>query len=309
MRVLVKTTDLTREEWLKWRTMGIGGSDASIIAGINKFKSVFQLWLEKTRQVVPQETDSEYTHFGNVLEPVVKREFTRRTGIKIRSKKAILQSVQYPFMLADLDGVIYENGEMVIFEAKTASAYKQKIWEEGVPPEYILQVQHYMAVTGARKAYIAALVGGNHFYYHEVFRDDDLIKQIICMEREFWEDSVLLRQEPSADGSEATTQFLNEKYRCSNGAEIELPEEVLTSCDCYEELSSQIKMLEEKKGAVSNQLKLHMKEYEVGKVGNRTVTWKSVTTTTFDKSRLAKENKQIYDAYCTQSQYRRLTVA
>lgn len=105
MRVLVKTANLTREEWLKWRTMGIGGSDASIIAGINKFKSVFQLWLEKTGQIVPQETDSEYTHFGNVLEPVVKREFTRRTGIKICSKKAILQSVQYPFMLADLDGV------------------------------------------------------------------------------------------------------------------------------------------------------------------------------------------------------------
>ncbi len=309
MRVLVKTANLTREEWLQWRTMGIGGSDVSIIAGINKFKSVFQLWLEKTGQIVPQETESEYAHFGTILEPVVKREFTRRTGLKIRSKKAILQSVEYPFMLADLDGVIYENGEMVLFEAKTASAYKQEVWEQGVPPEYILQVQHYMAVTGAKKAYIAALVGGNHFYYHEVLRDDALITQIISMEREFWEDSVLLRQEPIADGSDATTAFLNEKYRCSNGEEIELPEEVLTLCDCYEELSMQLKMLKEKKEAISNQLKLHMKDNEVGRVGNRTITWKQVTTTIFDKTRLAKENKEIYDEYCTQSQYRRLNVA
>lgn len=90
MRVLVKTADMPREEWLKWRTKGIGGSDASIIAGVNKFKSIFQLWLEKTGQIVPEESESEYTHFGNVLEPVVKKEFTRRTGLKVRAKKMLL---------------------------------------------------------------------------------------------------------------------------------------------------------------------------------------------------------------------------
>ncbi|MBO5347377.1 MAG: YqaJ viral recombinase family protein, partial [Lachnospiraceae bacterium] len=199
MKILVKTGKLSREEWLKWRTKGIGGSDVSIIAGINKFKSSFQLWLEKTGQIVPQEEESEYAHFGSVLEPIVKKEFTRVTGLKIRNKKMILQSEEYPFMLADLDGVITENGEMCIFEAKTASAYKQDVWEEGVPMEYILQVQHYMAVTGAKKAYVAALVGGNHFYYHEVLRDETLIGQIIEMEKEFWEESVLLRMEPVAD--------------------------------------------------------------------------------------------------------------
>lgn len=54
MKVLVKTGDLTREEWLKWRTKGIGGSDVSVIAGINRFRSVFQLWLEKTEQAEPE---------------------------------------------------------------------------------------------------------------------------------------------------------------------------------------------------------------------------------------------------------------
>lgn len=158
MRILVRTNGMTRAEWLKWRCMGIGGSDASVIAGVNRYRSVFQLWLEKTGQEEPQETDSEYTHFGTVLEPVVKQEFTRRTGLEVRSRRAVLQSSEYPFMLADLDGVIREDGKMCIFEAKTASAYKQEIWEEGVPPEYMFQIQHYMAVTGAEKTYIAALV-------------------------------------------------------------------------------------------------------------------------------------------------------
>ena len=39
MRIYVKTKDLSRQQWLQYRTRGIGGSDVSIIAGINTFKS------------------------------------------------------------------------------------------------------------------------------------------------------------------------------------------------------------------------------------------------------------------------------
>ena len=163
MRKLVSTRDMEKKEWLKWRTMGIGGSDASVIAGVNPYRSVFQLWKEKTGQEEPEEKDSEYTHFGSLLEPVIKREFTRRTGLKVRNRYAILQSEEYPFMLADLDGIVYENHKMCIFEAKTASAYKKEIWEQRVPLEYLYQIQHYMAVTGAKNIYLAPLTGSNHF--------------------------------------------------------------------------------------------------------------------------------------------------
>ena len=47
MRKLVSTRNMDKKEWLKWRTMGIGGSDASVIAGVNPYRSVFQLWKEK----------------------------------------------------------------------------------------------------------------------------------------------------------------------------------------------------------------------------------------------------------------------
>lgn len=166
-KIVVKTKNLSRDEWLEYRTGGIGGSDVSIIAGINPFKSVHQLWLEKTGQIEPEEQQSEYAHFGTLLEPLVRKEFMQRTGMKVRQKHMLLQSEEYPFMYADVDGVINEHGELCIFEAKTASAYKQDLWEDEVPAAYILQVQHYMAVTGAKRTYIAALVGGNHFYYHE----------------------------------------------------------------------------------------------------------------------------------------------
>lgn len=309
MKVLVKTNNLAREEWLKWRTKGIGGSDVSVIAGINKFRSVFQLWLEKTGRTQPDESVNDYTHFGTILEPIVKKEFMERTGLKVRAKKMLLQSEDYPFMLADLDGVVNEDGKMCIFEAKTASAYKQELWEKGVPEEYQLQVQHYMAVTGAEKTYIAALVGGNHFYYHTVYQDEELIGLIIKLEKNFWEKNVLQNVEPIPDGSDATTDFLNRKYGISNGRTIELPIEALTLCSQYEQLADEIDSLKERRESVANQLKNYLKDNEAGIVGERKVTWKQVTTTSFDRKRLEKEKKEIYDAYTTKSQYRRLLVA
>ena len=307
--VVVKTKNLSREEWLKYRTKGIGGSDVSIIAGINPFKSVHQLWLEKTEQVEPEEQQSEYAHFGTLLEPIVRKEFMERTGISVRQKHMLLQSKDYPFMFADVDGVIYEDGELCIFEAKTASAYKQETWEEEVPAEYVLQVQHYMAVTGAKKTYIAALVGGNHFYYHEVLRDEEMIAKIIAMEKYFWEYHVLGGVEPVPDGSEATTKYFNEKFAVANGETVELPEEALSICGEYDRISAEIKKLELEKNAAINQLKSMMKEAEYATVGERKISWKEISKSGFDSKKLKEEQPEIYNHYLTQSSYRRFSGA
>lgn len=307
--VKVKTKNMKKEDWLKYRTEGIGGSDVSVIAGINSYRSAHQLWLEKTGRIEPEQSDSEYAHFGTLLEPIVRNEFTVRTGLKVRAKNMLLQSEEYPFMLANLDGVINENGEMVLFEAKTASAYKKEVWEEGVPAEYVLQVQHYMAVTGAKKTYVAALVGGNHFYYHAVERDEELIAKIIAMEKCFWEINVLGDKEPVPDGSEATTAYFNECFSQSNGETISLPEEVLSICEAYDKISQQLKEMGTEKDALANQLKSYLKEAEVGIVGERKVMWKQVKKSGLDTKRLQQEKPDVYTDYLMQSQYRRLTVA
>lgn len=309
MKIIVKTKELSREEWLKYRRCGIGGSDVSIIAGINPFKSAYQLWMEKTGQAEPEQTDSDFAHFGTLLEPIVRKEFTARTGIKVRRRHAILQSEEHPFMIADLDGVINENGRMAVFEAKTASAYKQEVWENGIPAAYMLQVQHYMAVTGAGKTYIAALVGGNRFFCHEVIRDDGMIAKITAMEQHFWEDHVVKGIEPPPDGSEATTAYFNEKFAVSNGKTIELPEAALQACERYEQLAEQVKRLETEKNAVGNQLKGYMKENEVGIVGGRKVTWRPISKSMIDSRKLRDEKPDIYNAYLSTTSYRRLLVA
>jgi predicted phage-related endonuclease len=41
--ILVVTEGMSREEWLRWRKKGIGGSDVASILGINKWSSAIEL--------------------------------------------------------------------------------------------------------------------------------------------------------------------------------------------------------------------------------------------------------------------------
>ena len=77
MKKLVLTADMTRAEWLQWRTCGIGGSDASIIAGVNAYTSIYQLWQFKTGKEELKEAENEYTHFGTSWSQSSSRIYTQ----------------------------------------------------------------------------------------------------------------------------------------------------------------------------------------------------------------------------------------
>lgn len=127
-------------------------------------------------------------------------------------------------MQANLDGICTDpNYGECIFEAKTASAFKAGEWENAIPDEYMLQIQHYMAVTGFKAAYIAVLIGGNTFRWRLVERDEELIAMLVQLEAEFW-DCVKNDTPPLLDGSEATAKFLAEKFVQSKKSQIKLPD-------------------------------------------------------------------------------------
>jgi putative phage-type endonuclease len=297
------------KEWLEWRRKGIGGSDASVVCGINRWKSPVELWMEKTGQL-PESEAGETAYWGNVLEDVVRAEFTKRTGIAVTPANQILQSEENPFMLANLDGTCRhsEYGFECVFEAKTSSAYRNGEWEDAIPDEYQLQIQHYMAVTGYKGAYVAVLIGGNSFKWFFIERDNDLIGKLIHLERDFWQ-GVQNGVPPPLDGSDASAKFIGEQFPNSvPSSQIDLPREAVSLLRQYDAASKKIEHYAELKQEAENLLKQLLGENEVGVANGRFITWKSVTQERLNGKRFKAEQPSLYKEYISTSSHRRFSV-
>ena len=306
--ILTSTEGLPYEKWLEFRRSGIGGSDASVICGINRYKSPVELWMEKTGQMPHQEA-GEAAYWGTRLESLVKEEFTLRTGIEVIPVNQILQSETHPFMLANLDGICHHpNYGHCIFEAKTASAYKYGEWDDAIPDEYTLQIQHYMSVTGYKGAYIAVLIGGNTFKWKFVERDEELISMLVQLEMEFWR-QVQENVPPPLDGSEASAKFLSERFPNSiPKSTIELPDEAVTIIQQYDSACEQLEQVTEQKQEAKNLLKQMMGEHEAGTAEGRVVTWKSASQERLDTKTLKAEHPVLYKKYANKISFRRFSV-
>ena len=302
----VSTLEMGRIEWLQLRKSGIGGSDASAILGFNSYKSAFQLYIEKTSDFVV-ESDNEAAYWGNVLEDVVAREFAKRTGKKIRKINRMLRHPNHYFMTANLDRDVV--GEKAFLECKTASEYLKDSWNgEDVPAAYLCQLQHYLAVTGYEKAYIAVLIGGNKFVWKEVARDDEFIELMIQHEKEFWENHVLANEPPAIDGSTSATELLAKMYPQDDGSAIMLDEQSNTLIEAIESIKTEEKQLEKQRKEYENQLKMTLGEAAEGHSNRFKVSYKTIFSNRFDSKRLKDENPDLYKKYCKESPSRRLTI-
>jgi len=308
LNVLVDTNNLSKEEWLTWRKKGIGGSDVAAICGISKYKSAVELWLEKTGQIEPKES-GEAAYWGTIMEPVIRQEFTLRTNLNVRLVPSILQHPDLSFMLANLDGVVDDPicGECV-FEAKTSSQFKQEQWADSIPEEYMLQLQHYMTVTGFQRAFIAVLIGGNQFRYKIVERDDELIELIIKLEKHFWH-CVTTNTPPEMDGTEASSALLNRLYPVSNfRTQLLLPPEASSLIKQFEIAKAKEKEASEMKDEAGNKLKAQLGDNKSGVVNGRTVTWKSISSEKFNSKLLQEKEPEVYKKYLYTSKFRRFSI-
>ena len=306
--VLASTENMAYEDWLEYRKLGIGGSDASVVCGISKYKSPVELWLDKTGQLPPQEA-GEAAYWGTQLEAIVRAEFTKRTGIEVTKPDVILQSEEHPFMLANVDGICeVPDVGTCIFEAKTASAFNAAEWEDTIPDEYQLQVQHYMAVTGYKGAYIAVLIGGNTFRWKFVERDEELISMLVELETAFW-NHVQDVTPPPLDGSEASAKFLSERFPNSvPKSQITLPDTAVDLLAQYDEACEELEAVTERKQKAENLLKQMMGDNEVGTAGDRVITWKSVFQERLDSKTLKAEHPALCKKYTNKTLYRRFTI-
>ncbi|CAJ3296371.1 putative phage-related protein [Burkholderia pseudomallei] len=226
---LVKTTEMSRTDWLEVRRTGIGGSDAAAAVGLNPFKSQTELWLEKTGRDAelpkPDPNDTaEPIYWGALLEPIVAAAYTQQTGRRVRKVNAVLRHPTIPFMLANLDREVIGVPDVQILECKTAGEFGSRHWENGVPEYIQLQVQHQLAVTGKQAADVAVLLCGQQLAVHRIERDDDLIARLIPLEAQFWQ-YVTSDTPPPGDGSESADRALRCLYPRDSGGTVDFSDD------------------------------------------------------------------------------------
>ena len=287
------------KKWLEARREGIGGSDASIIVGLNRWKSPFQLWLEKTGKAEAEDlSGNEYVYWGKVLEEAVANRFCELTGKKVQ-RRGLLQMDDYPYIRASVDRMVV--GENAGLECKTCNGFSAKEWEDDeVPAAYYVQCQHYMMVTGCERWYIAVLIGGNHFVWKEIPRNDDEIDILLQAEIDFWhkvEEGIM----PEVDGSESCKDALAAEFRGGNAELLTLPDAAEGIIERIRALDDAKKSTEEDLEHHKNQLRRLMGNYELGYAGDYKVTWKTQAgRTTVDSKALKAKEPDIYAKYAKQ---------
>lgn len=187
------------EEWHALRSKGIGGSDAGIIMGVNRYKNQYQLWEEKAGISKLKSVTNEAIEKGNAMEPLLLQIFPiiYKDYEVIDTKNETYVSSFWDVARANLDGKLRNaNGELGILEIKTATirnSSQLSYWKDQVPESYYWQVIHYMAVTGYTYAELYALIDMPFWHKQELRKyhfdridcEDD-IARLVEEEIKFW---------------------------------------------------------------------------------------------------------------------------
>ena len=305
MKKLTATLGLDKEEWLRCRKQGLGGSDAGAVCGLNPYRTAIQVYQDKTTDEI-EDIDNEAMRQGREFEDYVARRFMEATGKKVRKANFMYYDEEHPFMLADVDRMIV--GENAGLECKTASPYMAEKWADGkIPLSYQIQCLHYMSVCKADAWYIAVLIYGREFKCYKIERDEEMLADLIQIEKDFWENHVLKKVLPKPDGPELADSVIAEYFKKSREETVALTgfDEKLNR---RQELSEMIESMGTEKRQIEQELKLFMGEAELAESGQYRISWKPVSSQRLDEKRLKEERPEVYEKYRKTTQYRRLMV-
>ncbi|WP_167406219.1 YqaJ viral recombinase family protein [Amycolatopsis thailandensis] len=307
----------SQDDWEFARTFGLGGSDVAAAAGLNPWKTPFQLWLEKTRRVEAEfdEVATERMYWGHVLEPVLLREWdNRHPEYVLTGGEGVYGNRDHTWMLGNVDGLAWEySGELAgIVEAKTGGHRAVAEWaEDDVPVHYVCQVQWYMHLLGAPRTFVVALLDTNTYLERIIDRDDELIADLVDAATEFW-DHVQRDEPPPADASEITRRALA-RWPAVPGETVELDPLWHKHLARRHELSEQIKALESERTGIDNRLRAEMGQAEEARLdGEKVATHRAPAkpSRSVDHEAFAVERPDLYALYVTERPAgRRLTYA
>jgi putative phage-type endonuclease len=179
------TLDLTQDtlDWHRWRSDGVGSSDAVVIDGWTSYKSLEQLTDEKVHRRTHITNDATALA-GKANERQARLQFEKLTGIRL-SLPTCVQSNVYPWLRASLDAASFTHNFVVEIKCG-ARQFSSHEGSTAVAPWISIQVQHALAVTGFDYGYVVFWHPHGGFLKRTIRRNQRTINHLLDKEQDFW---------------------------------------------------------------------------------------------------------------------------
>lgn len=288
---VASTVGLSHDDWLAIRRTGIGSSDIAGVLGLSPWSSPYTVWADK-RGLTPPVEETEQMAVGTALEEPIARLFQKRHCRPVRRVRAILRHPEYPFALANLDRVT--DGGRAVVEIKATG----QRWD-GVPDQYMVQVQWQLGVTDLPMGYLVPLAG-TRLDIIPIRRDDGLIADMLAAASAFWR-KVQDGTEPDPTAAEGDARIL----ALLHPGDTALPPVDLTGdlratdmLTAYLVSQATEKRAKEAKDQAANSLRTILGDATKATMNGRTVaTWSRFTERRLDSKALQAECPDIYGRF------------
>lgn len=280
--LLPKNTDVNVTEK---RGMYVGGSDISTILGLNRYKTQYELALEKTGIKPSEFKGNEYTEYGNILEPQIREYINsiNKTNFKPATKIDEERKIR-----SNTDGHDKEAG--LILEIKTHGKNPTlKVYEA--------QMQLYMWHFGVEFGWLALYERPEDFdiefdverlKINQVERDDEYIQKILDAIETFWIRCEYLKEKP--DMTEQEFMGIGQNELTVVAQQVEKLELQLAN----------FKKLEEQYKTMKNKLYQLMEEYDIKKwETDRIIITRTLPTKreSLDSKKLKADHPDLFETY------------
>lgn len=224
------------EDFLAARREGVGGSDAGAIAGVDPYRTAYDVYREKHGMDTEPRINNHIKR-GRGMEALVFGEYlAERPDDSLTHPVPKSVHPQHPWMIGHLDAVVTSpdrEGPGVLEVKAPSRAMFAKIKAEGVPMSWRLQLQHYLAITGYGWGTFAIFCADSwELMLVDVDRDEEVIANLISVEEDFWKNHVLKYEAPRVESGKPTITLpplKNEKVTERNDPEF------LQAVEAYEE--------------------------------------------------------------------------
>jgi len=204
---------VSEEEYAMLRKESFGGSDSSVLCGVNLYKTLDQLVKEKNCKYITDEEkevgNKAIVRKGRDLEPIILDKAAQALGIEINKPTAMFEFKEAPILTLNYDGVAEENQVLIPIEAKLVSKYGEKYYNKdktleenkeidmniegdsleahikrkalriGIPAYYYTQVQQEIMGLNAPYGYLAVLFDDSWTFKLYLVKADNYVQSVI----------------------------------------------------------------------------------------------------------------------------------